>query len=164
MIKFSLQDIATPDAQISDDDVWAVIKITTQQEREAKLRWMKYRDYLRTPFWRTIARWVKLRAGNQCSLCGSSERLEAHHRGGEYEHRGNEHLVPSRLTCLCKKCHTEYEESRIKKQRKADKKARKQAKKAGHWVPGGQGKPWTSWGQMTGRGVAKARNLRGIMR
>jgi hypothetical protein len=72
------------------------------RERLAELRAMRYRDYLRTPEWRSTRAVALLRVGNACSLdVTHTEKLEVHHR--TYERLGAE-LVTD-LVVLCHACH-----------------------------------------------------------
>ena len=64
---------------------------------------MEYGDFLKTPYWRSVAHRVKLMAGNKCERCGSSENLCAHHK--TYEHHGDEIHFLRDLECLCDGCH-----------------------------------------------------------
>jgi 5-methylcytosine-specific restriction endonuclease McrA len=71
--------------------------------RRARLRTMPYRDYLRTPEWRSRRKWKLQQAGYRCqaTACGSRTRLQVHHL--TYARRGEEAL--SDLMVLCDDCH-----------------------------------------------------------
>lgn len=64
---------------------------------------MKYSEFLETPYWSSISREVKRRAGEQCQKCGSESDLVVHHT--RYNHHGWEHLHMDDLCCLCRRCH-----------------------------------------------------------
>lgn len=68
---------------------------------------VEYRHYLNSPRWR-ILRWLRLRLdGHRCRMCGSSERLEVHHRS--YDWRGAFWLWELLdLTTLCRRHHEQY--------------------------------------------------------
>lgn len=63
----------------------------------------RYRDYLKTDYWKQVQFKVKERAGFRCQACNSQLDLVAHHR--TYEHRGSELNHLGDLICLCKRCH-----------------------------------------------------------
>jgi hypothetical protein len=70
----------------------------------------EYTEYLKTEKWKMIAGMVKERAGHRCQICNKGAELEAHHRTyvnlfNELEHMGD-------LTCLCRRCHGLYHESK----------------------------------------------------
>lgn len=156
MIRFTIDDIATPGANIDDADVWAVIKLCEPQDLSVKFRYMQYGQYLRTPYWRAVARAHKLRAGMRCQLCGSTERLESHHV--VYTHRGNEHLHPADLTCLCHEHHEKYERERMGKKPATHQPKKKHGKSKSVTQ-------WKSWEQMDRRGGGRGRGrwLKGVM-
>lgn len=71
------------------------------------IRAMKYNDFLDTPYWKAIARYVKYRSGYKCRLCGSTENLNVHHRN--YEFHGQElQKWDTELICICKRCHEKH--------------------------------------------------------
>lgn len=59
------------------------------------------KKYMRSPEWDIIRTAVKNRDNNQCVVCSSNKRLEAHHI--TYKRLGNEKL--SDLITLCRNCH-----------------------------------------------------------
>ncbi len=74
-------------------------------DRLDELRRMGYREYLRTPEWRTTRAAALLRAGHCCSLDAThTTDLEVHHR--TYERRGEE--LASDLVVLCHDCHMTF--------------------------------------------------------
>jgi 5-methylcytosine-specific restriction endonuclease McrA len=79
-------------------------ELLARQARTAELRKMPFKEYRRTPEWRSLRNRVLLRAGNKCELCYASGRLEAHHR--TYDRYGQELL--SDLIALCRSCHQSF--------------------------------------------------------
>lgn len=67
---------------------------------------MDYRDFLRTPYWKTISAHTKYRAGYRCQLCNGRMRLVTHHR--DYSIHGHEHAHMNELTVLCNDCHQKF--------------------------------------------------------
>lgn len=74
---------------------------------------MPYTDFLGTPYWKSIARYVKERDGNRCVRCGSDRRLHVHHLN--YQSHGDELHHLDDLICVCKNCHNEIHGDRIHK-------------------------------------------------
>jgi len=66
----------------------------------------RYRAFLRSPEWAELRAAVKARAGGRCQLCGSPNRLEAHHRSYRDLADANE------LICLCRDCHELFHKHR----------------------------------------------------
>lgn len=62
-----------------------------------------YKKFLETPYWEAVRTAVINRDGKRCTKCGSTKRLQAHHK--TYEHHGKEHLHLGDLTTLCQPCH-----------------------------------------------------------
>lgn len=106
MIRFSIEDIATPFAAVSREDVWQVIHDSNPEDLRRRLTRMRYSDFLRTPYWRCVAEKARSRDGGRCRVCDSDEKLNVHHR--KYDHRGQEHLFLGDLTTLCQKCHKQH--------------------------------------------------------
>ena len=73
-----------------------------KEAREAILN-MPYRDFLKTPYWKAIAEYVKEQSSNKCSVCGSPKSLHVHHV--TYGNHGDELHHLEDLACLCRKCH-----------------------------------------------------------
>lgn len=71
----------------------------------SELKEMPYDSFLLSDYWKQVAGAVKRKAGYRCEKCGSTRRLEVHHT--TYEHKGEEHLHPEDLQCLCHDCHSE---------------------------------------------------------
>lgn len=70
---------------------------------------MEYHDFLKTPYWNAVSLYAKYRAEFKCSLCGSRQGLNTHHRS--YEHHGYEHqygVVGKDLIVLCGECHSKF--------------------------------------------------------
>lgn len=106
MIKFSIEDIATPGARIEVDDVWPVIQASDHQALKRKLVAMPYGEYLKTPYWRAVAARARVRDNCRCRMCNSAERPEVHHR--TYDVRGIEHAHMDDLITLCHACHSKH--------------------------------------------------------
>lgn len=64
---------------------------------------MLYQDFLQTPYWKSIARYIKQRDGNRCRLCGSEQWLLVHHTS--YLHHGDELHHLEDLQTVCGHCH-----------------------------------------------------------
>ena len=64
---------------------------------------MDYADFLKTPYWKSIALYIKERDGKKCSICGATKALAAHHL--TYENHGDELHHLEDLACVCNKCH-----------------------------------------------------------
>jgi len=62
-----------------------------------------YRDYLFSEMWGEKRLWILECFKFKCQKCGSTEKLQVHHKN--YESCGNEKL--SDVTVLCFKCHGE---------------------------------------------------------
>lgn len=67
---------------------------------------MKYKDFLKTLYWKAIAETKKARAKNSCQLCGGKESLAVHHK--TYENHGYELYNMGDLIVLCKNCHSKF--------------------------------------------------------
>lgn len=67
---------------------------------------MDYQDFLRTPYWATVAEMVRKRDNYKCQECGSMENLNVHHK--TYENHGDEIHHIEDLICLCQKCHEKH--------------------------------------------------------
>ncbi len=72
-------------------------------------RTMAYQRYLQTPEWQAIRQMALDRDGHRCVECGSTERLQVHHK--TYRRRGWEKRKD--LVTLCKPCH-EAEHRRLR--------------------------------------------------
>jgi hypothetical protein len=68
------------------------------------IKGMRYKTFLKTPYWLAIAQKVKQQAGFRCRLCKSNKQIATHH--SSYDHHGYEHQYwREDLVCLCNKCH-----------------------------------------------------------
>ena len=70
---------------------------------ENNLRSMKYSNFLKTRYWQTIREYMIRTADNKCSACGSTKKLNVHHK--TYEHHGSEIFHLEDLVVLCATCH-----------------------------------------------------------
>ena len=68
------------------------------------LREMPYPDYLAGKHWLALREEAWRYYGRSCVLCGSTERLEVHHRS--YRNRGSETMAD--LIVLCHRCHARH--------------------------------------------------------
>jgi hypothetical protein len=72
---------------------------------------LEYGEFLRTPYWRSIAGYIKYRAGFKCSLCSSEYNLNTHHK--TYQNHGREiDFVFEDFICLCNACHETFHAER----------------------------------------------------
>lgn len=69
---------------------------------------MSYKEYLQTDHWKQTRKEALDRAGNKCSVCGATARLQVHHNS--YQRLGKE--IPTDLTVLCDPCHSVFHERR----------------------------------------------------
>lgn len=72
-------------------------------EIRSRIQNMDYQDFLKTPYWKSIALYVKEKAGKKCAMCGATKALEVHHL--TYDNHGDELHHLDDLTCICRKCH-----------------------------------------------------------
>lgn len=87
--------------------LYNAIRFCDQNKIAEHIREMDYREFLDTPYWKAIARYVKYRAKYKCMLCGKSGILNVHHRN--YECHGYElQRWSSELICLCDECHRKH--------------------------------------------------------
>lgn len=100
-----IKDWCIPSSGLSDNEYnffeAFYICSTIPEEAVQILRSLKYEEFLKTKYWRSVSRC--LRSMRKCELCGSTENLQIHHK--TYEHHGQEHLYLEDLQCLCKDCH-----------------------------------------------------------
>jgi len=71
------------------------------ESRAKTLRWMPYSEYLKTGHWKRLRAAKRVEGHGQCELCGSTERLNVHHR--TYARRGCEKMED--LILVCTACH-----------------------------------------------------------
>lgn len=64
---------------------------------------MPYADFLNTIYWRGVSLFVKRRDGWRCTECGSTKKIEVHHKTYENHGAETEHLED--LMTLCDNCH-----------------------------------------------------------
>lgn len=69
---------------------------------------MDYQDFLKTPYWKAIALYVKEKSGKKCSICGGDKKLHIHHKS--YDNHGDELHHLDDLICVCQKCHKRLHE------------------------------------------------------
>lgn len=67
----------------------------------SRLSGMEYRQFLDTAYWANLRRQCLRRDGYRCVVCGSPDRLNAHHL--TYARRGRERLAD--IKTLCQSCH-----------------------------------------------------------
>jgi hypothetical protein len=82
------------------------LKATISQDEINTLKRMKYKDFLNTPYWRTVRNYIAVLNNKKCSQCYSNKCLDCHHR--TYVHRGEEIFYLEDLTLLCRVCHDKY--------------------------------------------------------
>lgn len=78
---------------------------------EAKIHTLTYDEFLQTLYWRAIAAFKRKQMGYKCELCGSSNKLNVHHR--TYIIHGIEHysgVIEKDMMLVCEKCHREIHE------------------------------------------------------
>lgn len=68
-----------------------------------KILELQYSDFLRTPYWKSIAQYIKERDGQRCAMCGSVQSLQVHHLS--YDNHGDELHHLEDLICVCSDCH-----------------------------------------------------------
>lgn len=74
-----------------------------------KFKYMKYYDYLQTPYWKLFADRAKENSGHKCQLCNSHESLNVHHK--TYDNRGKETFED--IIVLCRNCHAKFHDKVI---------------------------------------------------
>jgi 5-methylcytosine-specific restriction endonuclease McrA len=75
----------------------------TWRERQESLKGLPYVDYLKSQEWLNIKRVARTRPHYQkCFLCGTTQRLEIHHRN--YKWLGTKDAMRN-LIALCRDCH-----------------------------------------------------------
>lgn len=93
-----------PQAAQSPDYVFLFNELekTVTDDYSQKLREMKYKDFLKTDYWKTVRNYI-IHTHKRCKICGGNHRFNVHHKS--YENRGYEHLRTDELVLLCQKCH-----------------------------------------------------------
>lgn len=77
-----------------------------EQLIEAKIHTLTYDDFLQTLYWRVIAAYKRKQMGYRCEICGSTKKLNVHHK--TYIIHGVEHdseVIEKDLMLTCEKCH-----------------------------------------------------------
>jgi hypothetical protein len=64
---------------------------------------MPYQEFLKSPYWKTIATFIKTSNKGCCFLCGKKSKLDVHHT--TYKNHGNEINNIEDLIPLCRVCH-----------------------------------------------------------
>ena len=80
---------------------WVQTASRLRTEREQRLTWHEYQQYLKTDRWAKVREQALARFDWRCATCHSDEHLQVHHR--TYERVGCEYLTD--LTVLCRYCH-----------------------------------------------------------
>ncbi len=80
---------------------WVQTASRLRTEREQRLTWHEYEQYLKTDRWAKVREQALARFDWRCATCHSDEHLQVHHR--TYERVGCEYLTD--LTVLCRYCH-----------------------------------------------------------
>ena len=89
-----------------EHDLWLREKITTS-ERETLFSKMKYKDYLKSDYWK-ILRGKRLKLDNyKCIRCGKTSNLEVHHNTYISRGYGVSDEIDNLIT-LCRDCHQEH--------------------------------------------------------
>lgn len=76
---------------------------TILKSRRSVLASMSYQDYLQSPEWSVIRRWMRSLQPT-CQTCGAEKSLHVHHRN--YPERGKE--CAGDLIVLCERCHRAF--------------------------------------------------------
>ena len=98
----------TWDKSIGIGNRMAILADLTRLNKEKiaeKIKLMSYQDFLKTPYWKAISIYMKIKA-KKCEICGSKFELHTHHK--TYEHHGYEMLHLNDLQVLCGLCHYEH--------------------------------------------------------
>lgn len=70
----------------------------------AACRNMAYDEYLHTPYWIIISRFMKVINNYTCQICGRTHSMNVHHK--TYRCIGYEYLdLEKKLMCVCSSCH-----------------------------------------------------------
>lgn len=67
------------------------------------VRFMKYREFLKTGYWRDVRKAMYKRHGRRCSVCYCGGMIDVHHKS--YVHHGDELQHLDDLVLLCRVCH-----------------------------------------------------------
>lgn len=78
---------------------------------DAKIHTLTYDEFLQTLYWRAIAAYKRKQMSYRCELCGSTKKLNVHHR--TYLIHGIEHysgIIEKDMMLVCEQCHREIHE------------------------------------------------------
>ena len=73
-----------------------------EQEIAEKIKLMDYKEFLQTPYWKTISSFLKIKK-QKCEICGNAYNLHTHHK--TYDHHGYELEFMEDLQVICETCH-----------------------------------------------------------
>ena len=77
-----------------------------EQLIEAKIHTLTYDEFLQTLYWKSIAAFKRKQMRYRCEICGSTKKLNVHHK--TYIIHGVEHdseVIEKDLMLICEKCH-----------------------------------------------------------
>jgi len=94
-----------PTAKPAADQAFSDLLASTTDEEVKALAALPYADFLGTPYWLTIRRYL-LWKYEACQLCLSEDGLQVHHRS--YRFRGAEVFHLEDLIVLCNDCHGRF--------------------------------------------------------
>lgn len=69
---------------------------------------LPYKDFLLTPYWKTIKKYKEFKQDYICQLCGNESRGKIHIHHPSYKIRGYEIFNLDKLTVLCENCHEKF--------------------------------------------------------
>lgn len=88
---------------ISQDAVYGQLRTTKEFQDSVRRRAAQdYSEFLSSEYWHDVRSLVLCRDA-RCTSCGSTTRLEVHHK--TYAHRGDELRHLDDMTTLCSDCH-----------------------------------------------------------
>jgi len=102
----TLKILANPDSfDAVDFNTIVYMKPVVELRLKSLFRYMNYKEYLKTPYWKAVRSEAHKVHKGECKRCKASDKLQVHHKS--YKHsRGGEHLhVKDELELLCSKCH-----------------------------------------------------------
>lgn len=73
-----------------------------EEEIAEKIKLMDYKEFLQTPYWKTISCFLKIKK-QKCEICGNAYNLHTHHK--TYDHHGYELEYMEDLQVICETCH-----------------------------------------------------------
>ena len=73
-----------------------------EKEIAEKIKLMDYKDFLQTPYWKTISSFLKIKE-QKCEICGNTHNLHTHHK--TYDNHGYELEYMEDLQVICEACH-----------------------------------------------------------